>query len=211
MFTGIIERMGTVRDATRSGDVLRLCIEDPAPREGLRVGDSVAVDGVCLTAVNVGSGTFDVELSPETMARTTLGEVRAGRRVHLEDALRLGDPLGGHIVQGHVDCVATLQRIEPTGECTVLRYALPEDFARFLVEKGSVAVDGVSLTVNACSRDWFEVTIIPHTIRQTHLVARGVGARVNIETDVLARQVVAWLERWAGGLLERQRRPDSQE
>ena len=208
MFTGIIERMGTVRDVARSGDVLRLRIEDPTPRQGLRVGDSIAVDGVCLTAVDVGGGSFAVELSPETVARTTLGALGVGQRVHLEDALRLGDPLGGHIVQGHVDCVATLRRIEPTGECTVLRYGLPEEFARFLVEKGSVAVDGVSLTVNACGRNWFEVTIIPHTMRHTHLVDRGVGARVNIETDVLARQVVAWLERWAGNLLDRRHGTD---
>ncbi len=160
----------------------------------LEIGESVAHDGACLTVVGTGPGWFEVEASRETMARTTLGDMGAGARVHLERALRLGDRLGGHLVQGHVDGVGVVQRVVPQGPAKEMVVRIPGDLTRYVAAKGSLAVDGVSLTVNRVQGDLVTLTVIPHTGTVTKLGALEPGSRVNLETDVLAKYVVAALQ-----------------
>ena len=154
-----------------------------------RVGDSVAVDGVCLTVVDAAAGALSFDVVPETLARTALGELAAGSPVNLEPALRAGDALGGHIVQGHVDGVATVAAVTPEGDGRRLRFAAPPDLLRYVVEKGSVAVQGTSLTVAAVDGGGFEAALIPHTLAATTLGTLAPGRRVNVEVDVLAKYV----------------------
>jgi riboflavin synthase len=192
MFTGlIVERGRLLSDPAPSGQGgVRLAVGmSPALAERLGIGDSVAVSGVCLTVVEKGSGQVLVELSPETLARTNLGELRDGYEVNLEPALRMGDPLGGHMVQGHVDGTAEVVGRRDLTDHRVLAFSIPPDLAPFLVEKGSVTVDGVSLTVSALLSDRFEVALIPHTLEVTTLSRRVLGDRVNLEVDVLAKYV----------------------
>ena len=192
MFTGLILERGRVEtDPEPSGQGgLRLVLgHSRALGERLPIGASVAVSGTCLTVVARGEGRSEVELSPETLARTTLGGLRAGDAVNLEPALRVGDPLGGHWVQKHVDArAAVVGRDDCGGHCT-MSFALPAELAPFIVEKGSVAVDGVSLTVAGRSAGRFSVALIPHTLAVTSLGAVAVGALVNLEVDVLAKYV----------------------
>jgi riboflavin synthase len=155
----------------------------------LTVGSSLAVAGVCLTVVELGRASCSVEVSPETLARTALEALAAGDLVNLEPAARVGDALGGHWVQGHVDGTLVVLGRREAGEHRVLRFALPEALAPFVVEKGSVAIDGVSLTVAARGPDWFEVALIPHTLSVTTLGALAPGSRVHVEADVLAKYV----------------------
>ncbi len=182
MFTGLVREVGTVRDLTGG----RLVVES-ALAAGL--GDSVAIDGVCLTVVAAGDGTLAFDAVPETLARTALGALAAGSRVNLEPALRAGDPLGGHVVQGHVDGVATVASVVPEGDGSRMRFAAPEKLLRYVVEKGSVAVQGTSLTVAAVDDDGFEVALIPHTLSATTLGGLEPGHAVNVEVDVLAKYV----------------------
>jgi riboflavin synthase len=192
MFTGlIVERGRLLSDPAPSGQGgVRLAVGmSPALAERLGIGDSVAVSGVCLTVVEKGSGQVLVELSPETIARTNLGELRGGDEVNLEPALRMGDPLGGHMVQGHVDATAEVVGRRDLTDHRVLAFSIPPDLAPFLVEKGSVTVDGVSLTVSALLSDRFEVALIPHTLEVTTLSRRVLGDRVNLEVDVLGKYV----------------------
>jgi len=192
LFTGLIlERGRLIADPVPSGQGgVRLAVGmSPELAERLGIGDSVAVSGVCLTVVEKGSGQVVVELSPETLARTNLGELRGGDEVNLEPALRMGDPLGGHMVQGHVDGTAEVVGRRDLTEHRVLAFSIPPDLAPFLVEKGSVTVDGVSLTVSALRSDRFEVALIPHTLEVTTLSRRVPGDRVNLEVDVLAKYV----------------------
>ncbi|HEY2292888.1 MAG TPA: riboflavin synthase [Thermoanaerobaculia bacterium] len=192
MFTGLIlERGRLLSDPVPSGQGgVRLAVGmSPGLAERLGIGDSVAVSGVCLTVVERGSGQVVVELSPETLARTNLGELRGGDEVNLEPALRMGDPLGGHMVQGHVDGTAEVVGRRDLTEHRVLAFSIPPDLSPLLVEKGSVTVDGVSLTVSALGSDRFEVALIPHTLEVTTLSRRVPGDRVNLEVDVLAKYV----------------------
>src|SRR3954468_11748075 len=192
MFTGLIlERGRLISDPVPSGQGgVRLAVGmSPGLAARLGIGDSVAVSGVCLTVVEKEPGQVLVELSPETLARTNLGELRGGDEVNLEPALRMGDPLGGHMVQGHVDGTAELVGRRDLTDHRVLACSIPPDLAPFLVEKGSVTVDGVSLTVSALLPDRFEVALIPHTLEGTNLPRRVPGARVNLEVDVLAKYV----------------------
>jgi riboflavin synthase len=192
MFTGLIlERGRLLSDPAPSGQGgVRLAVGmSPGLAERLGIGDSVAVSGVCLTVVEKGSGQVVVELSPETLARTNLGQLRGGDEVNLEPALRMGDPLGGHMVQGHVDGTAEVVGRRDLTDHRVLAFSIPPDLAPFLVEKGSVTVDGVSLTVSALLPDRFEVALIPHTLEVTTLSRRVPGDRVNLEVDVLAKYV----------------------
>ncbi len=192
MFTGlVVERGRLISDPVPSGQGgVRLGVEmSPGLAERLGIGDSVAVSGVCLTVVEKGSGQVLVELSPETLARTNLGELRGGDEVNLEPALRMGDPLGGHMVQGHVDGTAEVVGRRDLTDHRVLAFSIPPDLAPFLVEKGSVTVDGVSLTVSALRPDRFEVALIPHTLEVTTLSRRVPGDRVNLEVDVLGKYV----------------------
>lgn len=192
MFTGLILEHGRLlTDPVPSGQGgVRLAVGmSPGLAERLGIGDSVAVSGVCLTVVERGSGEVVVELSPETLARTNLGELRRGDEVNLEPALRMGDPLGGHMVQGHVDATAEVVGRRDLTDHRVLAFSIPPDLAPFLVEKGSVTVDGVSLTVSALLPDRFEVALIPHTLEVTTLSRRVPGDRVNLEVDVLGKYV----------------------
>ncbi len=189
MFTGIVEECGAIRTVSRRPEGLELLIAAPRTSTDLRPGDSIAVDGVCLTAARVGEGEVTVVAAAETLAVTTLDAAAPGRRVHLERALRLGDRLGGHIVQGHVDGVGRLARREEVGGSPLLEIEAPPSVSRYLIVKGSVAVDGVSLTVNRVDGPRFEVLLVPHTVEVTHLGAIRPGDRVNLEADLLAKYV----------------------
>jgi riboflavin synthase len=191
MFTGIVREIGVVRSAARSGGGMRLAVG--AALEGLRVGDSISVNGACLTAEKVESGWFEASVTPETLARTTLGRVRPGDRVNLEPALRAGDPMGGHAVQGHVDAAGTVAEVTRQGESATMVFACPAELRRYLAPKGSVAVDGVSLTVAEVRSTGFSVALVRHTLQETTLGERKSGDAVNIEADVLAKYVEALL------------------
>jgi riboflavin synthase len=190
MFTGLIEALGTVARLDRSGTGGRLQVAVTWPDGGTpAAGDSIAVDGACLTAIQPRDDGFEADLSPETMNRTLLGELAVGRRVNLERALRLGDRLGGHIVQGHVDTISRVLAIQPEGGFQRWRFELPASHRAEVAEKGSITVSGVSLTVAALGGGWFEVALIPATLDATTLGELRVGARVHLETDVLAKYV----------------------
>ena len=190
MFTGLIESVGVVRDLRRAADSAILTITAPFADASYLLGESIAVNGACLTVVAFGGGSFQADVSPETLDCTTLAAVKAGQRVNLERALRLGDRLGGHIVSGHIDTVATLTDRRKDGNAQRLTFALDATFNRFLVEKGSVAIDGISLTVNSVAAEAFSVAIIPHSLHSTTLAAMKIGQRVNIETDLIAKYVL---------------------
>jgi riboflavin synthase len=189
MFTGLIEEVGRVLKVERSGLSARLTIAAGFSPDEIGIGDSIAVNGACLTVVEKGGGAFTFDASPETISRTAFRNLKSGSPVNLERALRLSDRLDGHIVSGHVDCVAVItERREVSGN-TLFTFRIPREFARFLAEKGSVAVDGISLTVNAVTEDTFSVNIIPLTLSRTTLGDRKVGDEVNIETDLLCKYV----------------------
>ena len=193
MFTGIIEERGTVAGVVASTDALRLTVRGPLSVSDARHGDSISVSGVCLTVVDRSEDTFTADVMAQTLSMSTIGALVAGAEVNLERAALVGDRLGGHIVQGHIDGTATLLSVSPGKAWSVLRFRLAADLARLVVDKGSIAVSGVSLTVSAVGRDdegdWFEVSLIPETLTATTLGALAPGDRVNIETDVLARHV----------------------
>jgi riboflavin synthase len=200
LFTGIIQATGRLERRAASGGGARLVITTPRPLPGLSVGESVAVNGACLT-VSARRGTrFTVEVSPETLRRTTLGTLRPGSRLNLERALRMGDRMGGHIVQGHVDGVGKLEAVRPDGDWFAYRFRAPRALSPYLVEKGSIAIDGVSLTVYACRGPSFTVALIPHTLAQTTLGERRPGDRVNLEADVLLKQIEAMLRARQGSV-----------
>jgi riboflavin synthase len=191
VFTGLVEEVGQVVALEGGPDGARLEIRAPLVREGLAIGDSVSVNGACLTAVALAEEGFAVQCAPETLRRTSVGALAAGAAVNLERALRLGDRLGGHMVQGHVDATGSVLGARPEGESVVLEIAAPPEVLRYVVEKGSIAVDGVSLTVAARLPDRFTVALIPHTLAATTLGPQAVGRRVNLEADVVAKYVEA--------------------
>ena len=193
MFTGLIADLGAVTALERDADGATLTLSTALAGE-LAAGDSIAVNGVCLTAVSVEEDGFQTQAMTETLARSTLGELRAGDAVNLELALRADDRLGGHVVQGHVDGTATVREVREEGFARVLRIELEPALERHLVEKGSIAVDGVSLTVSALEGDSFEVSLIPETQRRTSLGGLAAGDRVNLEIDVLAKHVARLME-----------------
>lgn len=192
MFTGIIQAVGRLRARAPSGPSATLTVECPFP--SLALGESVAVNGVCLTVVTVVGGGFSASASVETLSRTTLGTIDVGHRVNLERALAVGDRLGGHIVAGHVDGVGRVARREEVGGAERVRVECPRELLRFVAEKGSVAIEGVSLTVNAVDERGFEVMLVPFTRDATALGDRAVGAPVNLEADVIARYVARLME-----------------
>lgn len=189
MFTGIIEGLGTIRSLNRSEGGLRMGIESYLPLDRVKVGDSIAVSGACLTVVHFQHSLFEVDVAPETLSKTTLGQAKTGDRVNIERALRLGDRLDGHLVTGHVDCVGSVKAKRSLANAMIFAFAIPEALSRYVVQKGSVAVDGISLTVNACKRGTFEVSIIPHTAKMTTIGFKKVGDPVNIETDMIGKYV----------------------
>lgn len=189
MFTGLIEDVGSVRRLERAGAAARLTVASKLPPESIALGDSVAVNGACLTVVAKRGGELTFDASPETLERTSLGSLGTGAPVNLERALRLGDRLGGHIVTGHVDFIATVTERREIANNIVFGFRIPGEFARYLVAKGSVTIDGISLTVNTVSDNGFSVNIIPHTAAKTTLNCMRPGGDVNIETDILGKYV----------------------
>jgi riboflavin synthase len=189
MFTGLIEDVGKIVSLRFANRAAALTVETRLSVRAMELGASIAVNGACLTVVKKGRGEFTVDMSPETLKRTSLKELRAGSLVNLERPMRLSDRLGGHLVTGHVDGVATVAAIEKKGEFTFFKFLLPRRLGAFLVSKGSVAVDGISLTVNECGSRQFSVAIIPFTLQHTNLRGRRVGDKVNIETDLIGKFV----------------------
>jgi riboflavin synthase len=189
MFTGIVAGTGILRGRRGAGGGLAFDLEAGFDLDDPAEGESIAINGICLTAYAIASRRFTVDVSPETLTRTTLGGLGVGAPVNMERALRLSDRLGGHIVSGHVDCVATVRERRPTGAFTLFTFSLPEQWSRYVIEKGSVTIDGVSLTVNSCRAGRFEVSIIPHTLQVTTLGRLKIGDRVNIEVDIIGKYV----------------------
>jgi riboflavin synthase len=199
VFTGLIQEVGSILGAERRGGFLQLRVGYDPGRGALRPGDSMAVNGVCLTATQLGDRSFVADLSAETQKRTTLGGLRTGAAVNLERPVSASDPLGGHVVLGHVDAVGRIRRVKPTSAGLEILVAAPAEIMDLLVAKGSIAVDGVSLTAGTLERDGFWLFLIPETVQRTTLGARRVGDEVNLEADYLAKLVKRFLERLPAG------------
>ena len=193
MFTGLIEDVGTIGDLRLQQKSAVLTVKTKLPVRSMARGASVAVNGACLTVVKKGPKSFTVDVSPETLQRTSLETLTIGSMVNLERPMRLADRLGGHLVTGHVDGVGAVAAIERQGEFTIVTFDVPAPLGALLVPKGSVAVDGISLTVNVCRKQRFSVAIIPFTLRHTNLRARRVGDKVNIETDLIGKYVQSFM------------------
>jgi riboflavin synthase len=193
MFTGIITDIGTIRTLEQAGD-LRVRIATGYDTAKIDIGASIASDGVCLTVIALGAGWYDAQISAETVSKTTLGDWAVGRRVNLERALRVGDELGGHIVSGHVDGVAEVVAIVDEGDSTRVTLRAPSGLARFIASKGSVALNGTSLTVNGVEGRDFDINVIPHTKEVTNWGDVALGDRLNLEIDTLARYVARLAE-----------------
>jgi riboflavin synthase len=188
VFTGLVADLGTVAAVDSTGDGVRLAVRTALASQ-LREGDSVAVNGVCLTATAIDDGRFTADVMHETLRRSSLAQVAEGAHVNLELPLRAADRLGGHFVQGHVDGLGTVREVREDGFARVVTIAAPQELLRYVVEKGSIAVDGVSLTVAALGEDWLEVSLIPETLERTSLGGAEPGRPVNLEVDVLAKYV----------------------
>ncbi len=195
MFTGIIEGLGTLEAIKAGGQGKKFALEAGFDLAGTKIGDSIAVSGACLTVVRLQGRRFEVDVSPETVDRTTFREAKVGDRFNLERALRLSDRLDGHLVSGHVDGIGRLEKREALANAVILSFSVPAALSRYMINKGSVAVDGISLTINDCTTGSFQVSIIPHTARMTTIGFKAVGAAVNIETDIIGKYV----ERFVAG------------
>ena len=194
MFTGIVEELGEVLDIEPLPDASRLTVRGAVVTSDAAHGDSIAVNGVCLTVVATVEGSFTADVMAETLRRSSLGSLAVGSPVNLERAVRVSDRLGGHVVQGHVDGTGELLAVTPDEHWTVVRVSLPDGLGRYVVEKGSITVDGISLTVSALDDDWFEVSLIPTTLGLTTLGRKGLGDPVNLEVDILAKHVEKLLQ-----------------
>lgn len=198
MFTGLVEEVGRVRRLQRRGDLQRLEVAADVVLGDARIGDSINIDGACQTAVEISADSFCVESVEETLRRTTLGQLRAGDAVNLERSVQAQSRLGGHLVLGHVDGVGEVRRFENQGGQWTLQIAPPADLLRYIAAKGSITIDGISLTVAAVAADSFTVSVIPHTLDSTNLAGCRAGGRVNLEVDVLARYLERLLEQRLG-------------
>ena len=198
MFTGIIQALGTMSRLVRQGDEGLLSITTDLPLDDVRIGDSIAVNGVCLTVTAKGSQTFTADVSAETLARTNLGNLHPGVSVNLEKSLRLQDFLGGHLVLGHVDGLGRISEKTVRTKSLLFVFEVPDGLSKYIVEKGSVAVDGISLTVNRCVRNQFHVNMIPHTAHKTTLGSKRVSDLVNIETDIIGKYVERLMQHRGG-------------
>jgi len=189
MFTGLIEGIGHIRDASLSGGDMNISIRPIFDMSDCRIGDSVAVNGVCLTVTELNGGLLIFYASKETTSRTTLGMLKKGSEVNMERALRLSDRLGGHIVSGHVDDVGKIAEKKQVKNSWLYGIEIDNSLSRYTIEKGSIAIEGISLTINRCQRGYFEVNIIPETASSTTLLKKKVGDKVNIETDMIAKYI----------------------
>jgi riboflavin synthase len=189
MFTGLVEELGKVRSITRGALSVRLTISANIILNDIKVGDSIAVNGTCLTVTEFGDSWFSMDVMPETVERTVLAGLKAGDLVNLERTLRVGDRLGGHIVSGHIDGVGVIRGKEQKDIAVVVRIDAPPEVMRYIVKKGSVAIDGISLTVVEVGTNWFSVSLIPHTMSVTTLKTKGIGAAVNLEADIIGKYV----------------------
>ncbi|MBW2193245.1 MAG: riboflavin synthase, partial [Deltaproteobacteria bacterium] len=189
MFTGIIEGLGTIKGARPSGQGRRLTVDADFVLVSTKIGDSIAVNGACLTVVAIDGNRFEADLSPETLSKTTFGNTRTGDRVNLERALCLSDRIDGHLVSGHIDGLGTITDRKTYENSIIFTFEVSENLSRYMIEKGSVAVDGISLTINSCDQNSFKVSIIPHTAKLTTLSFKRVGGLVNIETDMIGKYV----------------------
>jgi len=195
MFTGLIEGLGEVLRVQPKGPDAVLIVKPPWPLAETVLGESIAVNGACLTVTGTGGGGFSLDVSAESLSRTTLGNLKTGKKVNLERALKLGDRLGGHLVSGHVDCVGRIAAKQRVGDSTRFTVSIPPEHLRFVVEKGSVALEGISLTVNQVDSTGFSLNIIPHTMAETTLRLAAEGDSVNIETDIIGKYVARLLNR----------------
>ena len=195
MFTGIVEELGEIREIHREADSITLTIRATTVLDDVHHGDSIAVNGVCLTVVEFGDDFFTADLMQETLVRSSLGQVEVGSKANLERATAVGQRLGGHIVQGHVDGTGEVISRTPGERWEVVRISLPEHLSKYVVEKDSIAVDGTSLTVSAVGEGFFEVSLIPTTLTDSVIGSTAVGTKVNLEVDVLAKYVEKMLER----------------
>jgi riboflavin synthase len=195
MFTGLIQDIGKIQSVERRGEGIRLTVSTQLDLSHTKIGDSISLDGACLTVVRLSVRTLTVDASPETLRRTTLWTVREGQPINLEMPLKMSDPLGGHFVAGHVDGTGEIIEVAPEGNFMRYRFHVPAEIARYLIEKGSVAVDGISLTVTECRDQEFMVSIIPHTAQSTTLGKKKAGDRVNVENDLIAKYVEKFVRR----------------
>lgn len=198
MFTGLIESEGIITRAERAGGGLRLEVYAPEFGRDMAIGDSIAVDGACLTVVKFIRGAFLTDVSEETVARTNLGSLRQGSKVNLERALRLSDRFGGHLVTGHIDGLGSLVMRHPSGNSTIYQFSAPPELMEYVVPKGSIAVDGISLTVADTREDGFACSVIPHTEQSTTLKDKPTGAAVNLEVDMMAKYVKRFVGMYMG-------------
>lgn len=189
MFTGLVEEVGYINSIYRRGHMLNFTIDASASLDDMNIGDSIAVNGACLTVTEIGDSSFSVQAVEETLRRTTLENLKKGTRVNLERALRLGDRLGGHLVQGHIDGTGRIVARKGNADNVIISIAPKHDLERYIVEKGSIAIDGISLTVTYAKTGEFGVSIIPHTLKATTLGKARIGDHVNIETDIIAKYV----------------------
>ena len=194
MFTGIIEELGVVKSIRSQSGGMRLSISAKIVLDGMKIGDSIAVSGACLTVVEFSSSVFSSDVSRETVDKTILGRIRVGDRVNLERPMRLSDRLGGHLVAGHVDGVGVIRGILKKGDSSIWTFDAPTEVMRYLIYKGSITIDGISLTVNEVQGNKFTVTIIPHTSKVTTLGFKKVGDFVNLESDLIGKYVEKFLE-----------------
>lgn len=197
MFTGIIEELGTVQALKRGSNSSQINVQANKVLEDVKLGDSIAINGVCLTVTSFSHDYFSADIMAETLAKTNLGELSTGQRINLERAARLGDRMGGHMVQGHVDGVGTIIEEQVVDIARVLRFRAPDEILKYTVAKGSIAIDGISLTVVDVFPDSFTVSIIPHTAKLTTLGFKKPGASVNLEADIIGRYVERLLK-WRG-------------
>ncbi|MHB1420498.1 MAG: riboflavin synthase [Bacillota bacterium] len=198
MFTGLVEELGIMKRIRKGPNSAVITVEGPGVLGDVKLGDSIAVNGVCLTVVEFTREIFTVEVMAETLARTNLGQLTPGSRVNLERATRLGDRLGGHMVSGHIDGVGTISRRQPLDIAIVFEVQAPEEVLKYIIPKGSVTVDGISLTVVGCFPGFFTVSVIPHTAGKTTLGYRQLGEQVNLEADMIAKYIERLLEARGG-------------
>ena len=202
MFTGIIEGLGTISGIRSAGQGKRLTIEADFLLDQTKIGDSISVSGACLTAVKIDGKRFEVDVSPETLQTTTFGQANVGERLNIERAMRLSDRIDGHLVSGHIDGTGVVKQRESLSNAIIVTIDLDESLTRYMIAKGSVAMDGISLTINTCESDCFSVSIIPHTAKLSTIGFKNKGDRVNIETDMIGKYVERFMSGMPGGRKE---------